>query len=317
MSNLKEFAKLLDGRDVADDSFNLLSEEESSKAKREGIVVVTGYSDDLMEFDGAMKDEFDCFDGGTVYVVKDNIYKNLQDIPKGSIIHPVTAKWYEKMDWEQLGMIPWSYDTDIPHETFILYNGGELWCEGIVFQMDNLKDDTASPAVDEILFAKVKPDAIIPTKEPENAGYDIYPCFELPNMAILPHTTSLVPTGIACALNEKWYFQVEERGSTGSKGIKKSAGVIDSGYRGEIFIAVTNTNDKSLIISKDPDDKSYMDMIPDWLKENGVIIYPYKKAIAQLVLHEVPRMKTIEISYESLLKIPSKRMTGKLGSSGA
>ena len=171
------------------------------------------------------------------------------------------------------------------------------------------------PAEDEILFAKVRKDAIIPSKEEENAGYDIYPCFEEDSMIILPHTTKLVPTGIACALNPKWYFQVEERGSTGSKGIKKSAGVIDAGYRGEIFIAITNTNSKSIVITKDSNTSSLKN-IPDEFKENGVIFYPYKKAIAQLVLHEVPKMKTIELPYESLLKIPSKRGTGKIGSSG-
>ena len=30
----------------------------------------------------------------------------------------------------------------------------------------------------DLYFAKVNPDAIIPTKEKENAGYDIYACFD-------------------------------------------------------------------------------------------------------------------------------------------
>jgi len=36
----------------------------------------------------------------------------------------------------------------------------------------------------------------------------------------------------------------------GSKGIKKSAGVVDSGYRGEIFIAISNVNDKFSIFGE-------------------------------------------------------------------
>ena len=102
----------------------------------------------------------------------------------------------------------------------------------------------------EIIFAKVKENAIIPSKEEENAGFDIYACWdgvEKKDKIIKPHTTKLIPTGIACALPINYYFQVEERGSTGSKGIKKSAGVVDSGYRGEIFIAISNVNDKYLI----------------------------------------------------------------------
>lgn len=102
----------------------------------------------------------------------------------------------------------------------------------------------------EIIFAKVKENAIIPSKEEENAGFDIYACWdgvEKKDRIIKPHTTKLIPTGIACALPINYYFQVEERGSTGSKGIKKSAGVVDSGYRGEIFVAISNVNDKYLI----------------------------------------------------------------------
>lgn len=102
----------------------------------------------------------------------------------------------------------------------------------------------------EIIFAKVKENAIIPSKEEENAGFDIYACWdgvEKKDKIIKPHTTKLIPTGIACALPINYYFQVEERGSTGSKGIKKSAGVVDSGYRGEIFVAISNVNDKYLI----------------------------------------------------------------------
>ena len=102
----------------------------------------------------------------------------------------------------------------------------------------------------EIIFAKVKENAIIPSKEEENAGFDIYACWdgvEKKDKIIKPHTTKLIPTGIACALPINYYFQVDERGSTGSKGIKKSAGVVDSGYRGEIFVAISNVNDKYLI----------------------------------------------------------------------
>ena len=47
---------------------------------------------------------------------------------------------------------------------------------------------------------------------------------------------------------------------------------------------------------------------------NNAIFYPDTKAIAQLVLHEVPNIPIEEISYEELLKIPSNRGTGKLGS---
>lgn len=160
----------------------------------------------------------------------------------------------------------------------------------------------------KLFWAKVRPDAIIPTKESENAGYDIYANFKEDSLTIMPGETRLIPTGIACAVSEDYYLQVEERGSTGSKGIKKSAGVIDSGYRGEIFIAITNCNKLPIVIAND--EKKYC----DWINHN-IILYPKKKAIAQLIVHKVEVMDEEEISFEELSEIPSKRGAGSLGSS--
>ena len=83
----------------------------------------------------------------------------------------------------------------------------------------------------KIYFAKVREDAKIPEREIWNAGIDIYPCFDEDYMIIEPHSTALVPTGIASAIPVDYYIQIHERGSSGSKGIKYSAGVIDSSYR--------------------------------------------------------------------------------------
>lgn len=194
----------------------------------------------------------------------------------------------------------------------------------------------------DLVFAKVKPDATIPTKEKENAGYDIYACFDEDFIVIPAHSTKLIPTGIAAAVSDKYYLQVHERGSTGSKGMKYGAGVVDSSYRGEIFVCLNNVNDADLIISKIGKDELiekyatiYNDELwgNDYLKINygedefdyiliennnlfGAFMYPYSKAIAQLVVHEVPVMNVQEITYEELLQIPSKRGTGALGSSG-
>ena len=159
----------------------------------------------------------------------------------------------------------------------------------------------------KIKFAKVKENAIIPTKRDEDAGYDLYSCFDEEYIKINPLETKLIPTGIAVATPTDYYFQIEERGSTGSKGIKKSAGVIDSGYRNEIFIAITNCNNKPLVITKETN--------IDYLKDD-YIVYPYNKAIAQMILHKVHNLESEEISYEELKNIPSERGLGALGSSG-
>lgn len=168
----------------------------------------------------------------------------------------------------------------------------------------------------KIYFAKVKEDAIIPTKNDGDAGYDIYAHFDEDYTIIYPHTTKLIPTGIASAMDNKYYLEVEERGSTGSKGIKSSAGVVDASYRGEIFVALTNANNEPVIISKLSEKEIKNKYYTVYHKMDHIIFYPYDKAIAQLVLHELPQLEVEEISYDELKEIPSERGDGSLGSSG-
>ncbi len=53
-----------------------------------------------------------------------------------------------------------------------------------------------------IYFAKLRGEALIPYKERENAGYDIYACLEDDVLIIPPYKNGLVPTGIAWACSE-------------------------------------------------------------------------------------------------------------------
>lgn len=75
-----------------------------------------------------------------------------------------------------------------------------------------------------IKFAKVDERATIPSKEDEDAGYDIYAIFEDDVVVLKPNEVKMFGTGIASAFSSSYYFQVEERGSTGSIGLKKNAG---------------------------------------------------------------------------------------------
>lgn len=163
--------------------------------------------------------------------------------------------------------------------------------------------------MERLLFAKVREGAKIPTKRDEDAGRDLYACFDEEYIIIYPHTTYLVPTGIATAFSSDYYAQIQERGSTGSKGIKYGAGCIDSGYRGEWFVAITNCNDIPVIIAKDV--KKAEELFPFGKK----IIYPYSKGIAQFVMLPVPKFEEVEVTLEDLQNIKSERGAGKLGSS--
>lgn len=155
----------------------------------------------------------------------------------------------------------------------------------------------------QIYFAKLRGDAIIPKKEKENAGYDIYAALEEDFLIIEPYKTKLVPTGIAWACSEDYYMQIEERSSTGTKGIKKSSGVIDSGYRGEIKIAVFNANDVPLVFSEYGEEE----LRRKHPELGEILFYSTAKAIAQGVIHKVEDMLAKEVSLEYLQSIPSKR----------
>lgn len=160
----------------------------------------------------------------------------------------------------------------------------------------------------KIYFAKVRPDAIIPSKRDEDAGFDIYPCLEEDYVRIAPHETKLIPTGIASVCSSDYCFILKERGSTGTKGIGQRCGVIDSGFRGEWFVPITNENDIAIVIEKKTTKRSH-------IKGAKEIIYPYEKAICQAILVPVPHTEVEEISYETLTKVESKRGNGALGSS--
>lgn len=173
-----------------------------------------------------------------------------------------------------------------------------------------------------VKFAKVHPNAIIPSKRDEDMGFDIYACFDEDYMYIGPGETKLIPTGIASCCDPEYGFVLRERGSTGSKGIALRAGVIDSGYRNEWFVGLTNTTSKTLYISKldklevvkkicDDDDV----LVSEDEIDEMIILYPYSKAIAQALVIPVPKTEVEEILYEALKEIESERGMGALGSS--
>ena len=160
-----------------------------------------------------------------------------------------------------------------------------------------------------IKFAKVNPNAIIPSKELENAGYDIYACFDEDYIIINPFETKMIPTGIASACDTDYCIVLKERGSTGTKGIAQRCGIIDSGFRNAWFVPITNINNKPLVIIKKES------LNNSELTDEDFIIYPYEKAICQALVIPVPTTDVEEYTYEELLKIPSKRGIGMLGSS--
>jgi dUTP pyrophosphatase len=156
-----------------------------------------------------------------------------------------------------------------------------------------------------VLFAKVNPTAIIPSKRLEDAGFDIYACFDELEMTVNPGEIKLIPTGIASSFSTSHVMVLKERGSTGTKGMALRCGIIDSGFRNEWFVPINNTSTKKIVITKDE----------NRIADNNETVYPYSKAIAQALLLPVPQVNIEEVSYEEIQQIKSERGLGQLGSS--
>lgn len=159
-----------------------------------------------------------------------------------------------------------------------------------------------------VKFAKIREGAIIPSKRDEDAGFDIFPCFDEDFILIKPNTTVKIPTGICSAFDKDYVCIMKERGSTGSKGIGQRSGVVDSGYRGEWLVPITNHTNQDMIIYKENEMPTFFDTHVNLIK------IPYSKAICQAIFIPIPEIEVEEYAYDEIQAIGSKRGEDGFGS---
>lgn len=159
----------------------------------------------------------------------------------------------------------------------------------------------------KIKFAKLRPGAVIPSKRDEDSDYDLYACFDQREMVIPPLSTCLVPTGLISAFDKGVGVKFEERGSNSKWCGILQAGVIDSGYRGEWFVAVYNGNDIPVRITKETS---------ELCRTEDAVLVPYGKALCQFNVREIPQAEIETVTAEEILAESSLRGAGALGSSG-
>ncbi len=129
--NAKELAALLTGCEYR----NEITRELAAEAKKHGLVVVYGASDDLMEFEGVIRDEVGCYEGGTAYLTSDGLLTNECDDDECPSFAKLKAKAATiESEWDNDGY-SWTYKTEIPHETFEVVEDGDKYCRGIVFAL--------------------------------------------------------------------------------------------------------------------------------------------------------------------------------------
>jgi len=115
----------------------------------DGLVVAYGFSDDLLEFHGAMYDEFSCYGGGTVLIDSDGL---LSCFDAASEDEDACRRYFERKPkaraieavWDgDADGYAWTIKTDIPHETFAILEDGAGFSRGIVFALAELERKAA------------------------------------------------------------------------------------------------------------------------------------------------------------------------------
>lgn len=128
---LKEFAKLLDGRSIGEET----TKEIVQIAKDNDIVIIYGHSDDIALVEGSINDEVgSLYNGGEIAFHKGDLFQKECDddeCPHEDRIWESCKK--VQADWCRNGKPAWSYETNIPHEKFNIFESLEVFCEGIVF----------------------------------------------------------------------------------------------------------------------------------------------------------------------------------------
>lgn len=163
----------------------------------------------------------------------------------------------------------------------------------------------------KIFWHKLDEKATIPTKRDEDAGFDVY---TIDNDIVLePFSKHLFRTGLSVVLSKGWWLMAFDRGSTGSKGIHTHCGVIDNGYRGEIFICLSNDNNFPIKFTNTVDK-----IVLENNNTTNIMYYPVSKAIAQLIPIQQPEVVSSEINDDEwkLISDNTERGTTKLGQSG-
>lgn len=161
----------------------------------------------------------------------------------------------------------------------------------------------------EVFVEICRPDAILPRYAHDgDSGMDVYAAGE---MIIRPGETVIVPLGIKMAVPKGYEIQARPRSGLSMNTplrLSNSPGTIDSGYRNEIGIIITNTSEKRT-------DGLEEEICTLDSKGNKKGIYSVRKGdrIAQLVLQAVPYMSLTVV--DSVKDIGFNR-NGGFGSTG-
>lgn len=132
----EELAQHLNGREIGAE----INPTEETHAKHDGLVVAFGYSDDNVEFRGAMDDEVGAYNGTEIYLVRKGPLPDHRDCdcPYCGFLNTQSKAKIISAIWGEDG-VSWQFKTDVPHATFEVLEDDEVFCRGIVFHIDDIE----------------------------------------------------------------------------------------------------------------------------------------------------------------------------------
>ena len=170
--------------------------------------------------------------------------------------------------------------------------------------MANVKQDVV-----EVKWRKCDKEAQIPSKRDEDAGYDLYAISSV-DIKLRPSETKLFHIGLVSIFDKNVVGIIKERGSTGALGLSVRSGVIDSGYRGEWKVCLTNLNKCPVI---------FTNKVKEATVKKGLfkkIYYPLTKAIAQVIFIPIGPSTSDIATEEDIKNNQSQRQDTGWGASG-
>jgi hypothetical protein len=134
-----ELAAMLNGRKYRKE----ITRDENKAARSDGLIVVFGASDDLLEFHGVMGDEIGAYNGTTARVsTRFEVIQKMdgEDDFLEAGWTPPKPLFSVKAEWCPDGFPgSWLITTDQPHSTFDIMEDGELYCRGIVIDTKEIQ----------------------------------------------------------------------------------------------------------------------------------------------------------------------------------
>ena len=132
----EELAELLNGRQYRHE----ITDGEAEQANKDGLVVVFGASDDLIEIRGAITDEIDAYDSSFVSLYRSelkeycdcNCFYYKQALALNKLIDIYHTGYFMGKDRF------WEYSVDIPFSHFYIFEGSDPYCKGIIFDIKDI-----------------------------------------------------------------------------------------------------------------------------------------------------------------------------------